>query len=123
MEGVRLEASGAELDGVTGIMPGDENVSNPGGPNVIIRNSTFTNACDKNIQMYGNEPLGGANWDIQIINTTISNSSSGVRVSYSGGRFLMDGVTFNDNNPPSAMFHSRARTSATTAPPMRWRST
>jgi hypothetical protein len=107
MEGVRLEATGSELDGVTGIMPGDENVSNPGGPNVIIRNSTFTNACDKNIQMYGNEPLGGSNWDIQIINSTISNSSSGVRVSYSGGRFLMDGVTFNDNNPPSSMFHSK----------------
>jgi hypothetical protein len=107
MEGVRLEANGAELDGVTGIMPGDENLSNPGGANVIVRNSSFTNACDKNLQMYGNEPLGGANWDMQVINTTISNSSSGVRVSYSGGRFLMDGVTFNDNNPPSSMFHSK----------------
>jgi hypothetical protein len=107
MEGVRMEAAGAELDGVTGIMPGDENVSNPGGPNVIIRNSTFINACDKNIQAYGNEPLGGANWDMQIINSTISNSSSHIRVSYSGGRFLMDGVTFNASNPPSSLFTSR----------------
>jgi hypothetical protein len=107
MEGVRLEANGAELDGVTGVMPGDDNVSNPDGWNVVIRNSTFTNACDKNIQAYGNEPMGGANWDMQIYNTTMSNSSSHIRVSASGGRYLLDGVTFNQASPPSSLFNSK----------------
>jgi hypothetical protein len=109
MEGVRMEANGAELDGVTGVMPGDENLSNPGGANAIIRNSTFINACDKNIQAYGNEPLGGANWDMQVYDTTISNSSSHVRMSGSSarGRYYFERVTFNSNNPPSSLFTAR----------------
>ncbi|HEX6851247.1 MAG TPA: hypothetical protein VF139_07540 [Candidatus Polarisedimenticolaceae bacterium] len=109
MEGVRMEASGAELDGVTGVMPGDEVLSNPGGSNVVIRNSTFLNACDKNIQAYGNEPLGGTNWDMQIYDTTISNSSSHIRMSGSSarGRFLLERVTFNAADPPSSLFTAR----------------
>lgn len=106
MEGLRLEAQSVLVDNVIGEWPGDDAASNPPGtvtPDVTIQNSTFRNACDKNLQLYGDNVAGASAYDVTLLNNTFENSSSAIRVSGSAGRFYIEGNTFRPNSPPNSL--------------------
>jgi hypothetical protein len=92
-EGVHMGDEGGSrqtLDNVRCENPGDDCVSNPPSPvgvDLVVRNSTFHNTCDKAIQMYGTPSAGRTNWDMTVTGCTFINSVQPVRAPYEGGRY------------------------------------
>lgn len=113
MEGMRVQGSGTALNALTGIMPGDENLSNPGGFNFTLTGGTYKDACDKNLQIYGDAAAGSSTYDSVITGASFLNSSSHVRTSGTdaAGRHYFSGNTFSTGTggdaPPSSLFTAR----------------
>jgi cysteine-rich repeat protein len=101
-ESLQLQGSGAYVDNVTCIGPADDCFSNPNSADVIIRNSTVQGCCDKGIQVYGDNSHGSANYDTQIINTTISYCNQPIRLSLSNGRHYVENTVINNVGSPNS---------------------
>ena len=111
MEGIRAEAANWTVDTVVGEYPGDEHLSNPVTFDGTVEDSTFRNACDKGIQVYGDNSAGGAptlgSFDMRILRNTFQNSSSAIRMSGTAGRYYIEGNTFEESSPPSTLFNDQ----------------
>ena len=102
LESTQLKGAGAFLDGITCSMPGDDCMSNPNNADIIVRNSTFRDGCDKCIQLYGNNAKGSSGYDSQIINSHIVNCAQPIRLDGPGGRHLVDGTVIEEQNASSS---------------------
>jgi hypothetical protein len=103
-DGIHMGRNGGSrqtLDNVSCDDPGDDCVSNPTntGDRLVIRNSRFSNACDKAVQLYGTDIAGTSNDHFNVEGSTFTNCSAPLRAPYAGGRFRVIGNTFRETNP------------------------
>lgn len=103
-DGIHMGRNGGSrqiLDNVVCDNPGDDCVSNPTntGNRLTIRNSRFSRACDKAVQIYGTD-ISSTTFDHVVIeSSTFTNCSAPIRAPYAGGRFRILGNTIQSVNP------------------------
>lgn len=95
-ESTQLRGSGAFLDGITCIDPGDDCFSNSNNADTIVRNSTFRDGCDKCVQLYGDNPKGSTAYDSQIIDSHFVNCQQPIRIDGPSGRHLVQGTVIEE---------------------------
>jgi hypothetical protein len=106
-EGIAFDdgTRGNRLEGVTCDKPGDDCFTNEWETrdNALV-GSTFTNACDKAISLYGRNVATSSGFDLVMENNTLVNAITSISLpggADRGGRFLIRGNTFTQEDPSS----------------------
>lgn len=108
-DGIHLGRHGASdqtLDNVSCDSPGDDCVSNPtnAGRRLTVRNSKFSNACDKALQVYGNDPSASQDLDLTVEGNEFTNCVQPMHAPYTGGRYRISANVMKSANPPKAIY-------------------
>jgi len=108
-DGVQMGRNGGSdqtLENVSCDSPGDDCVSNPTNPGrrLTVRNSKFSNACDKALQLYGNDPSTSRDLDVTVEGNEFTNCSQPMHAPYAGGRFRVSNNVMKSAAPPKPIY-------------------